>query len=430
MSLTNGDFDGDGRSEILVTSPWGLGVLELSGRSLQSAIIARNGTRFNNWPLNTANDRFNIEADLDGDGHHEILMASSWGIGVLKRSGSTFRAIMTASNGTRFDGWLLNTADNHFGPAADFDGDGQAEILVTSPWGIAIFKLSGSTFSVLTIARNGTRFGGWLLNTADNRFGPVGDMDGDGRAEILVTSPWGIGLLKLSDNTLQQVLIAKNGNRFDGWLLNTEDNNFVAIANYDGERQAEILVTSPWGFGILKLSGNTFASHIMVQNGTRIGGWLLNTLDNYLGPIADFDGDGREEILITSPWGIGVLKLTRNNLSAPMMAQNGTRFDDWLLNTADNQFGTLGDYDNDGRAEILVTSPWGLGILNVSGSTMSVSMMAPNGTRLGDWLLNTADNHFGFGVQTVPLPTKLSSFISEKGELSTTELLVHNVRLV
>ena len=35
---------------------------------------------------------------------------------------------------------------------------------------IGIFRLSGSTFDVPMMAPNGTRFGGWLLNTSDNRF--------------------------------------------------------------------------------------------------------------------------------------------------------------------------------------------------------------------------------------------------------------------
>lgn len=38
-------------------------------------------------------------------------------------------APMMAANGTRFDGLLVNTEDNSFGPAADFDGDGKAESL-------------------------------------------------------------------------------------------------------------------------------------------------------------------------------------------------------------------------------------------------------------------------------------------------------------
>ena len=85
--------------------------------------------------------------------------------------------------------------------------------------------------------------------------------------------------------------------------------------------------------------------------------------------------------------GIGILKLTGGALTAPMMQPNGTRFGGWLLNTADNNFGEAGDYDGDRHAEILVTSPWGIGILKMAGATMSAPMMQPNGTRFGGWLV-------------------------------------------
>jgi hypothetical protein len=345
--------------------------------------------------------------DFDGDGKTELLVTSPWGIGILKLSGNTLSAPMMAPNGTRFGGWLLNTVDDRFGPVGDYDGDGKAEILVTSPWGIGIMKLSGNTLSVLMMAENGTRFGGWLLNTADNRFSPVGDVDGDGKVEIMIQSPWGIGILKLSGNTLSVLMMAQNGTGFGGWLLNTADNHLVAMADLDGDGKAEILLTSPWGIGVLKLSGNTLTAPMMAQNGTRFGGWLLNTLDNRVGPTADFDGDGKAEILITSPWGIGVLKLSGNTLAVPMMAQNGTRFGGWLLNTADNHFDNLADFDGDGKVEILVTSPWGIGILKLSGNTFTVPMMAQNGTRFGGWLLNTGDNRFELGEQTLRVHVKI-----------------------
>jgi hypothetical protein len=407
MLLGSTDFDGDGRAEIPIASPWGIGILELSGNTLASPVMAQNGTRFGGWLLNTADNLFDVAGDLDGDGRDEIVIASPWGLGVLKQSGSTLTAPMMAPNGTRFGGWLLNTADNRFGPLGDFDGDGKLELLVTSPWGIAILKLAGNTFNVLTMAPNGTRFGGWLLNTADNRFGPVGDVDGDGKAELLVTSPWGIGLLKLSGNTLDAPIMAPNGTRFGGWLLNTADNHFGTMADYDGDGRAEILVTSPWGLGILEASGSTLAAPVMAQNGTRIGQWLLNTLDNRLGPAADYDGDGRDEILLVSPWGIGILELNGTSLGVPMVAPNGTRFGGWLLNTADNRFDMVGDFDGDRRAEILVTSPWGLGILDINGNSATTLMLAPNGTRFGGWLLNTADNRVGIGTEIVRVHVKI-----------------------
>src|SRR4029453_15129447 len=177
--------------------------------------------------------------------------------GILEQAGATMAAPMMAPNGTRFGGWLLNTADNVFGPSGDFDGDGQQEILVTSSWGIGIMKLSGSTLTVPMMAPNGTRFGGWLLNTADNSFGPARDYDGDGIAEILVTSPWGVGILKLSGATLTAPMMKPNGTRFGGWLLNTGDNRLGTGAQYGGTPAADILVTSPWGIGVLTQTGST-----------------------------------------------------------------------------------------------------------------------------------------------------------------------------
>ena len=361
-------------------------------------MMAPNGTRFGGWLLNTADNHFGSAGDFDGDGKAEILVQSPWGLGILKQSGATLAAPMMAPNGTRFGGWLLNTADNSFGAAGDFDGDRSIEILLTSPWGLGILKEAGATMVTSMMAPNGTRFGGWLLNTKDNSFGPVGDYDGDGHAEILVTSPWGIGVLKLTGGTLSPVMMAPNGTRFGGWLLNTADNSFGPVGDLDGDGRAEILVTSPWGLGVFKLSGGSFSVPVMAANGTRFGGWLLNTADNSFGPAGDFDGDGHREVLVTSPWGAGIFKLSGSTFNVPMMAANGTRFGGWLLNTVDNRLATGADYDGDARAELLATSPWGIGLLKQSGSTLAAPMMAPNGTRFGGWLLNTDDNDFGYGL--------------------------------
>ena len=404
--MKKSDFDGDGAAEVPVTSPWGIGILKLSGNTLTAPMMAPNGTRFGGWLLNTADNRFDLMADFDGDGKTELLVTSPWGIGILKLSGNTLSAPVMAPNGTRFGGWLLNTADNRFGPIGDFDGDGKTELLITSPWGIGILKQSGSTFAVAMMAENGTRFGGWLLNTADNRFSPVGDADGDGRDEIIVTSPWGIGILKLSGSTLTAPMMAPNGTRFGGWLLNTADNHVVTMADLDGDHRAEIVITSPWGIGVLKLSGTTLSASMMAPNGTRFGGWLLNSLDNRVGPVADFDGDGKAELFISSPWGIGVLKLATSTFNVPMMAPNGTRFGGWLLNTADNHFDNLADFTGDGKADILVTSPWGIGILRFAGNTFNAPMMAPNGTRFtfadSDTVITSAQSMGAAVIQRAP----------------------------
>ena len=95
----------------------------------------------------------------------------------------------------------------------DFDGDGRAELLVSSPWGIGLLEMLGSAFNAPMMAPNGTRFGGWNLQTGDNRFGPVGDFDGDGQAEIVFSSPWGLGVLEQRKNTFAPLMMAPNSTR-------------------------------------------------------------------------------------------------------------------------------------------------------------------------------------------------------------------------
>lgn len=390
----NNDFNGNGRDELLVSSPWGMALLELSGNTFTAPVIAPNGTRFGGWNLQTGDNRFGPVADFDGDGRAEMVISSPWGVGVLEQRGNSLAPLVMAPNGTRFGSWNFQSGDNRFEKAADFDGDGRAELLISSPWGLGVLKLAGSSLSAPMMAPNGTRFGGWNLQTGDNRFGPVSDFDGDGRVEVFVSSPWGVGILQLQGNTLRPLMMAPNGTRFGGWLLNTRDNFFRLAADVDGDGRAELLVTSPWGIGILKLSGGSLTALTMAANGTRLGGWIVDTTNNRFGPAADYDGDGRAELLMSSPWGIGTLEWNAGALTSPLMAANGTRVGGWVVDTRNNRYGPAADYDGDGRPELIATSPWGLGVLKPT-SAASSPVMAPNGTRFGGWNLQTDDNRFG-----------------------------------
>ena len=390
-SQRTGDVDGDGKAELIVTSAWGLGMLKQTDATMASPIMAPNGTRFGDWLLNTGDNTVGPVADYDGDGSAEILMSSPWGIGILKLAGGTLVSRMMAPNSTRFGDWTLDTAVTMVRAVGDLDGDGRQEIVATGPSGIAILKLTGATLTPLMVADNFTLFGGWSLDTVNDQLGPIADYDGDGCDEILVSSAWGAGILKLAGGTLDASMMAPNGTRFGSWVLDTSLNRFGPAGDYDGDGRAETLVTSAWGLALLKQTGETLDAPMMQPGGTRFGGWLVDADANRFGPAADYDGDGKVELLVTSAWGIGILKQAGNTMTSSMLAPNGTQFGRWLLDSSCNRFGPAADYDGDGRDEILVTSPWGLGILKLTGDTLGASMLAANGTGLGDWVIDARD---------------------------------------
>ena len=297
-----------------------------------------------------------------------------------------------AANGTRLGGWVVDTTSNRFLHAADVDGDGRAEIIVTSPWGIGVLGLRGGALTALMLAPNGTRFGGWLLSTADNWLPVTGDLDGDGRAELVVTSPWGLGILRFDGTTLTSVVMAPNGTAFGSWPLNTATDRVEAAADLDGDGRAELVLSGPGGLLVLALDGAALTVKAAVAEGAAAGGWTVDSMHDGVLAVGDVDGDGRAELIVRNEGGIGVVGFDNGQLHSQLVASNGTHFGGWNLNTADNRIALALDVDGDGKDEVIVTSPWGLGILRLGAASGDALTLAPNGTRLGGWNLDTTAN--------------------------------------
>lgn len=404
-------FTGGTAGQILVSSPWGLGILGMGGGALTSVATAPNGSVLGQWRLDTSINHVGPTGRFDGSAVTSILMRSGWGVGMLKVQGGALTSTAMAGNGTQVQGtgiggavsgatgFTIDTSVAVWGPVGDYDGDGHDAVLVTGKLGIAAVKQSGSVLVAGAVTAYPTQLirsqiGDWTPSAAD-WFGPVGDYDGDGKQEVLVIGTWGITLLRFSSAGSGTLATVANGATMGGWTLNVTTDRFGPAADYDGDGRAELPVFNESGFALLKLEGGKLVTVSQTTGGDWIGGWRLGG-NTRVGPAADFDGIGRPQLLVTSPWGFGVLTWSAGAWSTSAITASGTACGSWRINLAGDRMCVADDFDGDGRAELLVSSGWGMGLLGLSGTPASKTVAA-NGTALGAWRLDTTRNDLEIG---------------------------------
>jgi hypothetical protein len=209
---------------------------------------------------------------------------------------------MMASNGTRFGGWLLSTANDRVRLIGDFDGDGWDELLVSSPWGIGILKRFGGSLSSLAMQPNGASVGGHIVGNSKT-FALADRLQGDIRCQIVVADSAGIHVLAYEDRQLTRLAFAANGSRVDGWLLDTSVNSLRKAGDLNGDGRAEWIIRSQWGIGVMGLDeDNRLRVYAMHPHGTVLGDWNLEQIDDYTACGNLVGSTDRRELVVLKPW--------------------------------------------------------------------------------------------------------------------------------
>jgi len=151
----------------------------------------------------------------------------------------------------------------------------------------------------------------WVLDTVNDVFHGLHDFDGDGKKELLISSSGAIGILKFysgpSGNTFTPIAKHVNGANLNGFIVNMASVEVVAVGNIAGDGKERIIVMDAAGAHVLKWQSNALTRESFWAQGALSNGWLLDTADTILGPFGDFDNDGSSELVIQNSSGVGVL---------------------------------------------------------------------------------------------------------------------------
>jgi hypothetical protein len=183
-----GNFDGVGADEILVRSEWGFGIL-YHMRRLTSRVMVPNGTWMGSWQYHQSDQILGI-GDFNLDGKADILLRNDIGIGAvtLDSTNQAFETIFMVQYQHRIGDWLLESTDNIV-HTADFNGDGGEDILIRkhNAFTILSYSLGSNQLYPIHIYTDSDWVGEWLFRN-ENVFAAFGEFASPGKTSILVKS--------------------------------------------------------------------------------------------------------------------------------------------------------------------------------------------------------------------------------------------------
>ncbi len=339
-SVAWGDYDNDGRLDFLLTGLLGDNVTSIS------QIWRNTGNGFTNVTANVAPGLPGISSssvawgDYDNDGRLDFLFTGSGVSQIWHNTGSNFENVsVTIAPG-------LPGVQGSSVAWGDYNNDGHLDFIIsgmsnTPPYtGISqIWRNTESNFMNVTAS---------IAPGLPGVAGSVawGDYDKDGRLDFLII---GSGFAQIWHNT---------GSNFVNVTASVAPGlpgvrGYAAWGDYDNDGRLDFIITG-------QLANNTYISKIWHNTGSNFVDITVSAAPDLFGVYGsvawgDYDNDGRLDFLLTgytNNSSIGISQIWRNTGSnfvnvTPIVAPS--------LPGVTRSFVTWGDYDNDGRLDLLLT---------------------------------------------------------------------------
>jgi len=332
-SVAWADYNGDGKQDLLLTGYTG------SGSSYISKLYKSTGNGFTEDTTVSLPGVYGGSvtwADYNGDGKQDFLLTGYRG------SDSSYISKLYKNTGNGFtEDTTVSLPGVQYGSVtwADYNGDGKQDFLLT---GYSYNTGSGGYISKLYKNTGNGFTEDTTVSLPGVQYGSVtwADYNGDGKQDLLLTGYTGPG----SSYIYISKLYKNTGNGFtEDTTVSLPDvyNGSVAWADYNGDSKQDLLLTGSTGSGsiskLYKNIGNGFTEDTTVS--------LPGVSDGSVA-WADYNGDGKQDLLLTGTTYISKLyKNTGNGFT-----------EDTTVSLPGVSYGSVAwaDYNGDGKQDFLL----------------------------------------------------------------------------
>ncbi|MEO8085347.1 MAG: FG-GAP-like repeat-containing protein, partial [Bacteroidota bacterium] len=342
-----GDIDGDGKADVAVANYYANTVSVYRNTSVSGLI--NSGSLATKVDFVTGANPNSIDmADLDGDGKLELVVANRGSNTVsVFRNTSTSGSITSGSLAAKVDFTTGNIPS--FAAVGDIDGDGKADLAVCNNGGntVSLFQNTSVTGSI-----SSSSFAAKVdfTNGTNPRVIIIGDIDGDGKPDVATVNETSndisvfrnTSVIGVIDNSSLASKVDFTTGTTPWWL---------AIGDIDGDGKSDIAVANYFDHTV-SLFKNTSVSGAITSSSFASKVDFATATNPHSVVIGDLDGDGKPEV-VSSNYGSNSISVFRNTATSGTIANGSLATKvDFTTGGAPNSV-ALSDIDSDGKLDLI-----------------------------------------------------------------------------
>jgi gliding motility-associated-like protein len=300
----------------------------------------------------TAAQPVNIAAgDLDGDGKPDLVVVNNTAntISILRNT-STSGSITSASFAAKVDITTGNIP--YYVAIADLDGDGKPEIAVANNVSntVSVFYNKSVSGTLTTASFSGKV--DFAVGTAPRSLA-IGDIDGDGKPDLVVTNTTTNNVSVLMNTTTTGSITAASFAAAVNFATGAGPRG-LAIGDLDGDGKPDLAIAN-FGASTVSVLRNTSTAGSIAASSFATAVDITCGLHPYIVSLGDIDGDGKTD-MVAANQGASTISVLRNTATSGAITTGSFAATVDIATPSTPTGVAIGDLDGDGKPDVVTTN--------------------------------------------------------------------------